>query len=171
MDGLFHGKPYEQMDDLGGFPIICWKHLYQHTNPTIEICSLVRHGLVSSLFRSMWDKILLQFPKNIGTSKIEQVSHALVWRSSFPYIIKRGKPPQQICHGPKPSGATLMKEIRLANHYSLHSLKLTFSPLKIVLPKRKVEFQTPFLRGENVSFREGTSRTLPRNYLKMPVGE
>ena len=22
MDGLFHGKPYEQMDDLGGFPII-----------------------------------------------------------------------------------------------------------------------------------------------------
>ena len=21
MDGLFHGKPYEQMDDLGGFPI------------------------------------------------------------------------------------------------------------------------------------------------------
>ncbi len=20
MDGLFHGKPYEQMDDLGGFP-------------------------------------------------------------------------------------------------------------------------------------------------------
>ena len=22
MDGLFHGKPYEQMDDFGGFPII-----------------------------------------------------------------------------------------------------------------------------------------------------
>ena len=22
MDGLFHGKPYEQMDDLGGFPLI-----------------------------------------------------------------------------------------------------------------------------------------------------
>ena len=22
MDGLFHGKPYEQMDDLGGFTII-----------------------------------------------------------------------------------------------------------------------------------------------------
>ena len=22
MDGLFHGKPYEQMDDLGGVPII-----------------------------------------------------------------------------------------------------------------------------------------------------
>ena len=22
MDGLFHGKPYEQMDDLGGFPPI-----------------------------------------------------------------------------------------------------------------------------------------------------
>ena len=22
MDGLFHGKPFEQMDDLGGFPII-----------------------------------------------------------------------------------------------------------------------------------------------------
>ena len=22
MDGLFHGKPYEQMDDLGVFPII-----------------------------------------------------------------------------------------------------------------------------------------------------
>ena len=24
MDGLFHGKPYEQMDDLG-YPY-CWKH-------------------------------------------------------------------------------------------------------------------------------------------------
>ena len=22
MDGVFHGKPYEQIDDLGGFPII-----------------------------------------------------------------------------------------------------------------------------------------------------
>ena len=22
MDGLFHGKPYEQMDDLGGKPIL-----------------------------------------------------------------------------------------------------------------------------------------------------
>ena len=26
MDGLFHGKPYEQIDDLGGFPHYFWKH-------------------------------------------------------------------------------------------------------------------------------------------------
>ena len=26
MDGLFHGKPYEQMDDLGGFSPYFWKH-------------------------------------------------------------------------------------------------------------------------------------------------
>ena len=28
MDGLFHGKPYEQMDDLGVFPYF-WKHPYR----------------------------------------------------------------------------------------------------------------------------------------------
>ena len=29
MDGLFHGKPYEQMDDLGGFPPIFGNtHIY-----------------------------------------------------------------------------------------------------------------------------------------------
>ena len=28
MDGLFHGKPYEQMDDLGGFPIFLVQHPY-----------------------------------------------------------------------------------------------------------------------------------------------
>ena len=28
MDGENDGKPYDQMDDLGGFPIIFWKHPY-----------------------------------------------------------------------------------------------------------------------------------------------
>ena len=28
MDGLFHGKPYEQMDDLGGKNPYFWKHPY-----------------------------------------------------------------------------------------------------------------------------------------------
>ena len=28
MDGLFHGKPYEQMDDLGGKNHYFWKHPY-----------------------------------------------------------------------------------------------------------------------------------------------
>ena len=31
MDGLFHGKPYEQMDDLGGFPIIFGTTLLFHS--------------------------------------------------------------------------------------------------------------------------------------------
>ena len=30
MDGLFHGKPYEQMDDLRVFPDF-WKHPYRYT--------------------------------------------------------------------------------------------------------------------------------------------
>ncbi len=48
MDGLFHGKPYEQMDDLGGFTApIFWKHLYIYTQSlqslvvTTIICSFL----------------------------------------------------------------------------------------------------------------------------------
>ena len=29
MDGENNGKPYEQMDDLGGFPIFLVQHTYQ----------------------------------------------------------------------------------------------------------------------------------------------
>ncbi len=30
MDGENHGKPYEQMDDLGGFPIFLETPIYLH---------------------------------------------------------------------------------------------------------------------------------------------
>ena len=30
MDGLFHGKPYEQVDDLGGFPIFLETPIWFH---------------------------------------------------------------------------------------------------------------------------------------------
>ena len=31
MDGLFHGKPYEQMDDFGGNHPYFWKHPFSNT--------------------------------------------------------------------------------------------------------------------------------------------
>ena len=31
MDGLFHGKPYQQMDDLVGFPIFLVQHPHLHS--------------------------------------------------------------------------------------------------------------------------------------------
>ena len=34
MDGLFHGNPYEQMDDLGVKPPYFWKH----TNVCLRVC-------------------------------------------------------------------------------------------------------------------------------------
>ena len=40
MDGLFHGKPYEQMDDLGGFPIIFGLTPIYHTNIPYPIGSM-----------------------------------------------------------------------------------------------------------------------------------
>ena len=55
MDGLFHGKPYEQMDDLG-VPN-SWKHPYGfHQQEDIQGCGFgpesSRHTLVSPIFRS-----------------------------------------------------------------------------------------------------------------------
>ena len=40
MDGVFHGKPYEQMDDLGGFPIIFGLTPIYHTNIPYPIGSM-----------------------------------------------------------------------------------------------------------------------------------
>ena len=49
MDGLFHGKPYEQMDDFGlpGYPYF-WKHpndgLYTHQTfqvPKMEVLTYI----------------------------------------------------------------------------------------------------------------------------------
>ncbi len=44
----FNGKPYEQMDDLGGFPIFLAQHPY-----------II---LVMSKFMSFWDGIAFNFP-------------------------------------------------------------------------------------------------------------
>ena len=46
MDGLFHEKPYEQMDDLGGFPIF----LVQH--PFVYKLDIPRHPIMQSLMEN-----------------------------------------------------------------------------------------------------------------------
>ena len=64
MDGLFHGKPYEQMDDLGGFPIIfgltptlsTWTY-WTFFNPGCRLAfkTLKRDaGFVSPFFHTVW---------------------------------------------------------------------------------------------------------------------
>ena len=35
MDGLYHGKPYEQMDDLGGFSHDFWFNTHMPFSPCI----------------------------------------------------------------------------------------------------------------------------------------
>ena len=37
MDGLFHGKPYEQMDDLGGFSHYFWFNTHFGEDQTMQM--------------------------------------------------------------------------------------------------------------------------------------
>ena len=58
-----------------------------------------------------------------------------------------------------------MFPVELIKTLELKLLETNSSPLKIGLPKKKVVFQQPIFRGENVSFREGTSFCVAKFWL------
>ena len=79
MDGDNNGKPYEQMDDLGGFPIIFGNtHINKTISPKTKNIALV--GLVSCLRGSSenphWQKLWIS-----STAPASKWMQCLFWKN------------------------------------------------------------------------------------------